>query len=423
MRPSVPEIYGNRGGSLGGGGSGGGGSGGSGSSGPRIKVEGSSSGDYVSRRYGDAMKMGKEFEEPEEYRDEEQGPKMKLELINLISDDEDEPQYTEKRNPRTAPTHGGLRPMRAPRVEQTVKQADTTNIKKEDDGEVEEPVPLADTPPQDAMDVDPSTPVADAPDDDKSTATESNPQSRASSLPRPSRNTSEEAQTRKSRQRPVFHTQQERQEYERHADDINVLREELGNIRLKQPDIDMDDKMDLDDTGSEDQKDGRLYLFSFPPLLPTLLNPASIPKPATQQAGQSDGDDDDGGDVIVTGEKVDLTKTPDTKPPSDAKATASAPEASASTMHSYVTEEGFVGKLIVRESGKVELDWGGTHLLLSRGAADNFSSSVVLAETAPTSSTPATGQPNTADEKPGMATGMGKVFGRFVITPDWERLF
>ena len=74
-----------------------------------------------------------------------------------------------------------------------------------------------------------------------------------------------------------------------------------------------------------------------------------------------------------------------------------------------VKEEGFIGKLVVRESGKVELSWGGTSMVLGRGVSANFLSTVVVTE-------------NKAEDPEGVAIGMGQVMGKFVVTPDWEKM-
>jgi len=70
-----------------------------------------------------------------------------------------------------------------------------------------------------------------------------------------------------------------------------------------------------------------------------------------------------------------------------------------------------MGKLNVRRSGKVELDWGGKIMELSPATGMNFLSTAVIVEQ--------------NDEKPaagvigGEGIGMGKIMGRFVVAPVW----
>jgi len=114
---------------------------------------------------------------------------------------------------------------------------------------------------------------------------------------------------------------------------------------------------------------------------------------------------------------VDLTETAvkieEDTIPADA-AVKHAPDGARKKKDDFVHEEGWIGKLIVRESGRVELDWGGTHLLVGRGAEAAFLSNALVVdgiERGP----PGGGAPE------GKATSMGQVMGKFVVTPDWEK--
>jgi DNA-directed RNA polymerase III subunit RPC4 len=152
------------------------------------------------------------------------------------------------------------------------------------------------------------------------------------------------------------------------------------------------------------QRDGRLYLFQFPPVLPPLKPIDGTAKP------EKSGDEDD---VKMAGagnadDAMDLTG-PSTgggvkTEPLDEKVTIS-------DMAQQLSEGGLMGKLNVRRSGKVELDWGGRILELAPATHLNFLTKAVLVEQ--------------GDEKPkpgdygGEAFDMGKVMGRFVLAPVW----
>ncbi|KLU85359.1 hypothetical protein MAPG_04387 [Magnaporthiopsis poae ATCC 64411] len=75
----------------------------------------------------------------------------------------------------------------------------------------------------------------------------------------------------------------------------------------------------------------------------------------------------------------------------------------------YPDTVGYVGKMTVRRSGKVTMDWGGIAYSVMPGIQTSFLTNAVLLEE--------------ADKKPrsgeiaGRAYGMGKVMGRFVCRP------
>ena len=80
-----------------------------------------------------------------------------------------------------------------------------------------------------------------------------------------------------------------------------------------------------------------------------------------------------------------------------------------------VQEEGWIGKLIVRESGRVELCWGGTNLLVGRGVDAGFLTTGVMVDMIE-KGPPGGGAPE------GKALSMGQVMGKFVVTPDWDKM-
>ena len=210
----------------------------------------------------------------------------------------------------------------------------------------------------------------------------------------------------------VIQTEEDRGEWERHLEDLEVLREELGGMQ------DITGKGKAKAGGAEaekqvDKKEGRLYLFQFPPAMPKLFNPATMPKQdptKPTEAGEAD--------IRVTGSVnkniVDLDKV--VKPEEEEIIKKEDEEPPKKTRDSLAAEEGYVGKLIVRESGRVELDWGGSRMLVGRGIETTFLSMGVLVDSK--GCFDQDGKP-TAE---GVATGMGKIMGKFVVTPDWESM-
>ncbi|KXJ93069.1 RNA polymerase III RPC4-domain-containing protein [Microdochium bolleyi] len=151
-------------------------------------------------------------------------------------------------------------------------------------------------------------------------------------------------------------------------------------------------------------KEGRLYLFQLPPVLPPLVKPnedgsiSSAPIDLERNTGTSTTPSSAGtGAAKIKSEDSDLNN------PDDEAATSE---------QLFPPEGGYIGKLIVRKSGKVSLDWGGTRLDLGMATETDFLTSSVMLETKD--------HPDQADMVTGHAAGMGQVMGKFVLTPVWD---
>ncbi|KAK2679364.1 DNA-directed RNA polymerase III subunit RPC4 [Fusarium oxysporum f. sp. vasinfectum] len=191
----------------------------------------------------------------------------------------------------------------------------------------------------------------------------------------------------------------------------------------------LDDSMDLDieaktDAGDKDKqgedgktegpsnKDGRMYLFQFPPVLPPLkpiTQPSSINK-VKPEPGEGEDNVLESTPAAADTEPVDLTNDKNTtgfNVPGFED-----PEQKAGFMSSLLSTGGMVGQLKVRKSGRVELDWGGSTMELNPATGMNFLTTAVIIEE--------------NDEKPrpgvigGESIGMGKIMGRFVLAPKWD---
>jgi DNA-directed RNA polymerase III subunit RPC4 len=141
----------------------------------------------------------------------------------------------------------------------------------------------------------------------------------------------------------------------------------------------------------EDVKEGKLFLFQFPPILPPLRHVNA-----------------DGNEVVDVEDRTEADGTR-IKPDPDSRAPVP-------TNAGLPPGGGYIGKLNVRKSGKVELDWGGQILDLGIATETDFLTSAIIVDEHESDLT--SGQ--------GKATGMGVVFGKFVATPifddeeDWE---
>ncbi|KAI1735107.1 hypothetical protein F4680DRAFT_316705 [Xylaria scruposa] len=139
----------------------------------------------------------------------------------------------------------------------------------------------------------------------------------------------------------------------------------------------------------EDQgKDDQLFIFQFPPILPPLVKPSGDPDGQPETVGPASND---------SGPKVKLED---------------GVEASRNKTMGLPAEGGFIGRLNVRKSGKVELDWGGTTLHVGMGTETDFLTTAMIIEQKE--------NVETAEESAGSAYGMGQVFGTFMLAPPCE---
>ncbi|KAI1312880.1 RNA polymerase III RPC4-domain-containing protein [Xylaria venustula] len=132
-------------------------------------------------------------------------------------------------------------------------------------------------------------------------------------------------------------------------------------------------------------KDDQLFIFQLPPLLPPLIKPSKSPdgQPETIDLSSSES-----GPKIKLEDGVDATSSRSVGLPA---------------------EGGFIGRLNVRKSGKVELDWGGTILNLGMETETDFLTTATIIEQKE--------NVESAEESAGNAYGMGQVFGKFVLAP------
>ncbi|KAJ6438605.1 urease accessory protein UreD [Purpureocillium lavendulum] len=185
--------------------------------------------------------------------------------------------------------------------------------------------------------------------------------------------------------------------------DMNLLASELGAVTVTGEDGEAKSE-------GPANKDGRMYLFQFPPLISPLKQVAA-PRPKIKEEGATFNMAD------APAAPVDLTQD------DSRHATAGADDdddddddededETGGFRSQMLAQGGMIGRLNVRKSGKVELDWGGTTLEMSPAAGMNFLTTAVIVEE--------------NDEKPqhgvvgGDSIGMGKIMGRFVLSPMWN---
>ncbi|KAG5954300.1 hypothetical protein E4U57_004601 [Claviceps arundinis] len=172
--------------------------------------------------------------------------------------------------------------------------------------------------------------------------------------------------------------------------DLDLLAGELGAVTVT------DDNGESHTEGPSN-KDGRLYLFQFPPLIPPLKE---VARPASRVKNEAADDYDLLYDTpsATNGGLIDDQNDDDLE--------------AEGFRSQFLSQGGMIGKLNVRKSGKVELDWGGMTLEMSPAAGMNFLTTAVIVEE--------NDEKVQQDAIGGESIGMGKIMGRFVLAPIWS---
>ncbi|XXH00087.1 cohesin complex subunit [Hypoxylon texense] len=142
-------------------------------------------------------------------------------------------------------------------------------------------------------------------------------------------------------------------------------------------------------------KDDHIYLFQLPPILPPLAKPT----------------DGANGDAAAT----DPTSQANSNLPTNSKVKVEEGAEKEKEWNPFSTlppEGGLIGKLNVRKSGRVELDWGGRILNLGMGAPTEFLTSAIMIEQNIDLQNP--------EKSTGFACGIGEVEQKFVLAPIWD---
>ncbi|KAI0205403.1 RNA polymerase III RPC4-domain-containing protein [Astrocystis sublimbata] len=142
-----------------------------------------------------------------------------------------------------------------------------------------------------------------------------------------------------------------------------------------------EDAKEDEDPGKDDQ----LFLFQFPPILPPLVNPSKGLEEQPEAIGLASSDNE-----------------PRVKLEGGVEASRSA-----NTTMGLPSEGGYIGRLNVRKSGKVELDWGGITLSVGMGIETDFLTTAMIIEQKE--------NVESAEESAGSAYGMGQIFGQFAV--------
>jgi DNA-directed RNA polymerase III subunit RPC4 len=171
-----------------------------------------------------------------------------------------------------------------------------------------------------------------------------------------------------------------------------------------------EDGLAEDGTANNAALEGHMFLFQFPPVLPPLH---VVPRDGTSTNPvpiKPEPDDD----VVMLNEppvNIDLTQDDDSNVKKEGDGEEGGDKQD-KEKGEELKEGGYIGNLIVRKSGRVQLSWGGQMLDMMPGIQSNFLSTAVLIEHADEKA----GDPN---QMAGVAYGMGKIQGSFTLAPVW----
>jgi DNA-directed RNA polymerase III subunit RPC4 len=181
------------------------------------------------------------------------------------------------------------------------------------------------------------------------------------------------------------------------AADLDKMRKGLGRAAVGSP-------------VGEHSLDNKLFLFQFPPILPPLRRKDDVYDAeadgnhlVTSSALQTQATL--GAEAISIDDRMPMKIEDSDKEPLSATATA---------LRDLIGDGGYVGQLNVRQSGKVELSWGGRILEMMPGDEQLSLITAVITEQRPGNAVPL------QNETAGKAYGMGRIEGKFVLAPALE---
>jgi hypothetical protein len=220
---------------------------------------------------------------------------------------------------------------------------------------------------------------------------------------------------------PALWTDDDKSEWARRRAADNALVEELSQVRLGAA---AEQEHDADDEHADRRRD-RVYIYTFPPLLPPLVDaakpaapvkaerpgsPVASRAPEAAAAASAGGTRDE--PVVIKDDPAEGTST------AAGRKKGGFPDR---PRHLPALEPGRVGRLVVRRSGRATLDWGGASLRVGLGLTPDVLQDVVSVSGlggGGDGARPAADAGGFA----GRACSFGQVRGKFVVTPDWDEL-
>ncbi|PVH99460.1 hypothetical protein DM02DRAFT_615068 [Periconia macrospinosa] len=199
---------------------------------------------------------------------------------------------------------------------------------------------------------------------------------------------------------PNLQTDEERAEWARFQANLSAVRAELGPE--DKPHVDASGDTDMADAAAKVKKesnprDEHVYLFQLPPIIPELKGPTVKKDPSGADSKTSEPSQ------ATNGEAVPIKKEEEFSNP-----LANIPKGP-------TFASGCVGKLRVHQSGRTTLDWGGINFELAPGKPVSFLQEAVAINILPE-------KERVTPEDAGSAVSLGRIKGKFVVTPDFSSM-
>ncbi|KAI9676766.1 MAG: hypothetical protein M1829_002861 [Trizodia sp. TS-e1964] len=213
----------------------------------------------------------------------------------------------------------------------------------------------------------------------------------------------------------IIQTDEDEQEWTRYENDVHLLADELGHLSSStavpaEAIGDGPDSMLVDLPFETTHKDS-IYLFQFPASLPGLKSLHQTANPRVT--------------MIPSSSKANLPtrvhSNVSSKPGSAVRVKAEPGFLKAVPITALNCEvpSGSIGKLKVHASGKVTLSWGGTKLVLTRGTEFEFSQDLAILQTGLGATA---GGVDTKHQGENHIWELGPISGKFIATPAWDEL-
>ncbi|EPS44727.1 hypothetical protein H072_1267 [Dactylellina haptotyla CBS 200.50] len=364
--------------------------------------------------------------------DSEGGPKVDVEMIELISTDEEDEDGEGGERKHSIKGFAPVRIERHEHVDKTAAQPQTSDPKKKGDAAVKKKKGKGNEVEIEIMEerksrggrrdsgvgprvkIESESPKATR----RSTRSPEVKKKQSSSSPEDKRRKPKPRSRSRLRRNSgiVPQSQEDFEENDRFEVDRFSMLTELGPALPEQKPVDADgdhamgEEADALPQPSSDEKENKLYLFQFPPILPVLEPVAAV----------EDGDSEIKQEEAGAAATADSSTNP-TDPETGSKPVVAEAKAKKERFTSFEEIQraklpvGTAGKLQVHRSGRVTIIFGGVEFEVHRGVECEFLQDVVVLQK----------ESGTLDErgKPkGRAWGMGQLKGKFVATPDISKL-
>ncbi|MCJ1477251.1 hypothetical protein MMC13_005922 [Lambiella insularis] len=219
--------------------------------------------------------------------------------------------------------------------------------------------------------------------------------------------------------KPTLQTVEDRQEWERYEEDVLALNEELvdsdEDFLSGVGTVDADGDIIMDEE-RKDRREGLVYLFQLPPVLPRLIDAEKVP--TSEEEEGSDAEETSLEETFKS--SLRIKAEPGNELEEDGDSDAKDPNAFWAD-DSDDELVGHVGTMTIFESGYVGFDWGGIQHDVSKAAGGSMLQEVVVTDVSRIKREPG----SEADDDGGVvktATAMGQLAGGFIVTPNWETL-